>query len=417
MTRADRLLILLVGGLVLLLALLEMAKPKPLDWTRSYTHHDTRPYGSRLLYERLADLFPNSPRTLEYRAPFRTLFSDRSDSTFTYLFITDEFDPDPFEGSRLLEHIAQGGVAFLATDEVGKEWRDTLRLEQRFYWIDDDTPPASPDSTGSPILHEVLSAPAIPRVGRLLDPALEPDSAYTFLENAGGFYFSAFDTARTAVLGTNHRGDANFIHIAFGEGALFIHLIPEAFTNYNVVHPQNHAYVAKVLSYLPDGPELVWDTYHKPIAAVPQTRLRVILSSPSLRWGYFLALATLVLFVIFRGKRRQRILPEIEPPRNTTVEFVETVGRLYFQHGDHANLARKKITYFLDYVRTKLNVPTVTQDDEFFHLVAERSRIAEDRVRTLFREMQQIQQQPRVTAAALANLNRQIESFYADSVR
>ena len=118
-----------------------------------------------------------------------------------------------------------------------------------------------------------------------------------------------------------------------------------------------------------------------------------------------------------RARRRQRIIPVIEPLRNTTVEFVRTVGRLYFRHGNHANLAHKKITYLLDYIRTHLRLPTGTRDAAFRHRVADRAGVPLADVETLFDAVERIAARDRLTADELARFNAHVEDFYEHARR
>ncbi len=50
-------ILFLAGGVVIYL-LIEMSSPKPIDWTITYSHQDKNPFGSHLINERLADIFP-----------------------------------------------------------------------------------------------------------------------------------------------------------------------------------------------------------------------------------------------------------------------------------------------------------------------------------------------------------------------
>ena len=92
--------------------------------------------------------------------------------------------------------------------------------------------------------------------------------------------------------------------------------------------------------------------------------LRFLFTTPSLTWAYYLTLAGLGLFMIFESKRRQRVIPVIEPVKNKSLEFVETVGQLYYQQADHASIAEKKIQYWLAYVRQRFNIPTTELAEE-----------------------------------------------------
>jgi hypothetical protein len=145
---------------------------------------------------------------------------------------------------------------------------------------------------------------------------------------------------------------------------------------------------------------------------VIRTPLRYVLSQEPLRWAYYLALSGVILFVVFNGRRRQRIIPVIPPKTNTTLEFVETVGRLYFQHGDHKNMAEKKIAHFLDYVRAHYYLKTDVFDQALCEKLAEKSGVEVEAVSALFKQIESIHAQPQISAAGLSELSRAIERFY-----
>ncbi|HRD53855.1 MAG TPA: hypothetical protein PKY96_14530, partial [Flavobacteriales bacterium] len=58
MNRFEKRLLLGLGLLIVLLATLEALAPKPMDWSWSFSRQHKTPYGAKLFYERLPDLFP-----------------------------------------------------------------------------------------------------------------------------------------------------------------------------------------------------------------------------------------------------------------------------------------------------------------------------------------------------------------------
>ncbi len=64
----------------------------------------------------------------------------------------------------------------------------------------------------------------------------------------------------------------------------------------------------------------------------------------------------LLLFIIFKARRKQRIIPVVTPPENESLRFIEMVGKLYFQRGDNKDLAQKKSLYFQEYIRSHFSV-------------------------------------------------------------
>ncbi|HEX7870203.1 MAG TPA: hypothetical protein VF455_08815, partial [Chryseobacterium sp.] len=64
-------------------------------------------------------------------------------------------------------------------------------------------------------------------------------------------------------------------------------------------------------------------------------------------------------------KRKQRIVPVIEPLKNTSADFVKSIGNLYLQEGDFHDMMSKKAQYFLNKVRLDLLIDTQNLDEEF----------------------------------------------------
>jgi hypothetical protein len=218
------------------------------------------------------------------------------------------------------------------------------------------------------------------------------------------------------VLGVDEEGRANYVRIDAGGGQIFVHLVPLAFTNYHLLEPRGLAYATRAWSYLPVRTTW-WDAHYKPGRSQADTPLRFVLSDPSLRWAYYLLLGGVALFIVVMAKRRQRVIPVIEPPRNDSLDFVRTVGRLYHQHGDHAALARKRIAFFLDYVRSHLNLPTHALDEDLADRIAERSGVESETVHRLLQRMRDVRSRDALTEAELHALNDQLETFYQHSQR
>jgi hypothetical protein len=66
----------------------------------------------------------------------------------------------------------------------------------------------------------------------------------------------------------------------------------------------------------------------------------------------------LLIFIIFKAKREQRIIPVITPLENSSIEFAKTVGGLYYEHRDFTDLVFKKINFFLEHMRSNYHLNT-----------------------------------------------------------
>ena len=59
------------------------------------------------------------------------------------------------------------------------------------------------------------------------------------------------------------------------------------------------------------------------------------------------------------------MIPAHPRPQNDSLDFVKTMGRLYYDRKDHQNLAKKMSVYFFEHVRSTYKLPTHTLDEAF----------------------------------------------------
>lgn len=375
-----------------LLLYVELTAPRPVDWTPSFSRYDKIPYGGYVLYDLLADYFPGQEILSCENPIFETIIEGEFTHASNYIFINSSFMVDEFEAAELINYAAAGGHVLIAAEQFGKPLSDTLKFATRF-------PFRMPDDSVSI---------------NLSNPALRRDSSYVYRNGTTDYFFARFDTVRTIVLGRNSLGHANFIRLEHGAGAIYLSTVPYAFTNYNALYHGNIDYLSKALSYLPRQP-VYWDEYYKVRRQSASTPLRFILNRPALKWAWYLTLAGILLFIIFEGRRRQRIIPVIPPLSNTTVQFVQTVGRLYYLNGDHKNLAEKKISHFLEHLRNYYYLKTDTLSEALYQQIAEKSGIARSEVDRLFRAIRAVQRREEISEAELRQLHQLMETFYQQS--
>jgi hypothetical protein len=202
-----------------------------------------------------------------------------------------------------------------------------------------------------------------------------------------------------------------------------------AFTNFYMVKGDHADYAFKALSYLPQQP-IFWDEYVNVLSAGKSTRsisksheangkqdtqespLKFIVSQPALKWAYFITLSGLFIYLIFEGKRRQRIIPVMESPKNTSLQFVETIGSLYYHQKNHKSIAEKKITHLLTYIRTKFHLKTTETNQEFKIDLSNKSGISRLEINDLFEYITFVENNDNITENQLVALNEQIETFY-----
>lgn len=380
---------------VLVLALYivaEMNRPKPVDWVVSLSKDQKSPYGSYILYHQLKDLFPQAA-IQSYRQPVYNQVNNYTDSNTAYLLVEPSVEFSKDDLNELLNYAVSGNYVFISASNFSKALTDTLKftVSRRFEV-------AGKDSTTI----------------NFTNPLLRASKDYGFTAMTLDPYFKKIDTLHTVVLGNNHLKDINFIKIPYGDGAFFVHAAPLCFSNYFMLTGNNAEYTAKALSYLPKNVKQVyWDEFYKLGPEGSTSPLRFILNNAWLRWAFRISVLAILLFVFFEMKRKQRVIPVIEPPRNSSLDFVQTVGSVYFNQHDNKNIALKKINYFMEFVRSQFYLSTNHFDDVFVQTLAKKSGVGENECRQLVNLIYEINESPQITDQALVQLSNQIDSFYA----
>lgn len=170
-----------------------------------------------------------------------------------------------------------------------------------------------------------------------------------------------------------------------GKGEIVLISTPLLFTNYGVLDKNNAAYIFRLLSPAKDLPLYRTEAYNKS-EYEQRSPFRYFLSQPPLRWGLYLTMIALVLFMAFTARRRQRPIPVIRQPENKTLEFTELIGTLYFQKKNHADLVRKKFTYFAEALRRNIQVDVEEEVDEgtLYRKIANKTGMEEEKIARLF---------------------------------
>jgi hypothetical protein len=227
------------------------------------------------------------------------------------------------------------------------------------------------------------------------------------------------DSNFTFPLGYSAATNKNLIAVNAMKGTFFLHTAPIIFTNFFLLYEDNKQYYEKLMSLLPkDAKKIVWDEYylyHYNDDIKPQERrgiLSVILKYQNFKWAFWMALLFLFLYIITEVKRKQRIIPKYEKPKNDSLEFVTTIGKLYYEKSDHKNLAEKLTQYFLDHVRNNFKISTAELNSSFVQQLAAKSNRNADDINAIVESIHTINLSGIITQKQLMDYYELLENFY-----
>lgn len=378
-----------------LLVFFEAQQKEPVNWNPSYAASDKIPLGTLVLYKELEKNFSMQPVAV---SPYEFFLSQPQQGT--YLFINNQLSFDDAELEKLLQWVDQGNTVFFAAENFSSNLLDTLGLDMRL---------GAPESG-------ISTKPMF----NLSDPAFKAKEAFLYNKETYHFTFSKVDSTRHEVIGVSQLYNdklkitdpqENFLEVAFGNGTIYLHSSPQVFTNSFILDNANNTYVERVLAYLPPQSRLYWDAYYKAGKSFYTSPLHIVLNTRALKWAYYCFLLGSLLFVVFEGKRKQRSIPIINPPKNQSLEYTGTLSQLYLENNDYGDIARKKTTHFLSFIRNNYGLTPSKINEEFLENLALKSGVSKDEIRDLFDLFTSLRQRDKVSKEELLNLNRKIESF------
>jgi hypothetical protein len=236
-------------------------------------------------------------------------------------------------------------------------------------------------------------------------------------------YESYYDDELVIISTDKKLNNPIFIKIPIGEGWLYIHSVPEAFYNESMFTESGLAYAESVFSNLPKG-HYLWHEHSKKWDPLDdfdknnnqninrESPLQYILENRSLRWAYILLLSALFLYVVFKTKRKQRVIPPVEPNNNNSLDFVNTVSKLYLQQEKHYKFIKHYEQSFIRFIKDKYYISSPKVDTEYITHIALKSQIQEGKIKEIFNGLDKAKKTHNYTTDDLINLHKKIEYFY-----
>ncbi len=364
----------------------EASKPKPIDWSFTLESEDKIPYGTYVLYETLPDLFPgksikvNTNTTYEYR-----LYNQEVSKNFIY--ICESLEADKLETESILQTAQNGNTVFIAAHYFSAVFMDTLSFALDYSYFD------STDQVN------------------FYNPKLKQKQDFKLGKSAHNAYFFDIDTGNMEILARSKDNKPCFIRQPFGKGMIYLSSLPEAFTNYSMIAEKNYGLAYASLSYLPHQ-DIIWDDYYKPFRKSEKRMLEMVFTNKSFKAAYTLLIITVLIFVLFTAKRRQRIIPVIKPFENKSLQFIRTIGRLYYSSKNHKDIALKKYNYLQHYVLSKYYIHLSDVKYEDHGIIAEKTGVDVETVKKVLLNYIKINKLDKISPEELNAFNNHIEDFY-----
>ena len=372
----------------------------------SFNKRDKIPYGMYVAYNSLSHIFPEASVSVNRKEPAQwdslSSFSDKQ----VLIIITPAFRADEFEMKRIVNFAKNGNSVFISTAMVSNDVQNILHSEIPDVFDVNDNLSINNNSDSFSV--------------SLAEPPFSKKDEYGCPGKRFESYFSKYDSNISTVFGDGIYILPDFIQFKAGKGSLYFHLTPLAFSNYFLLYRENINYYNKVLSLLPrDTKKVVWDEYflYKRYSGNnnntgSKSILSSLMSQRSFRAALWLLIILLILFILQEMRRKQRIIPVMSGPRNDSLEFVKTIGRLYYEKRDNKNLSHKMAAFFLEHIRNRYKLSTTTLDEEFIASLQRKTAQPENNIRKIVSFISNIDEAETIDDEKLAEFHKELEEFY-----
>lgn len=386
----------LILSLVLVILAVLFLSPTPLNWTETFHVEGKNPYDYYILNQELNEVL-GSEVIRSGDTPYQFLEENPEPKKYNFLFFGNRTHIlDEYSFKEILKKVEEGSVFFGAMKDLPYFIADTLNVQTNHTYS---------DSTSLVITTKIAK-----------------NRTFLLKKTALQTYFSEIKNPNVRILGymqEKSQKKVNFIEISEGKGKIYLFLEPLVFTNFYLKDNTDIQQLASiVLGYLPKENTSVWfhsgfnENITKEDGYTEKNALSFIMDNPPLRIAWQIFIFGGVIFLIFSVKRRQRIIPVWELPKNTTLDFVQTIANLYYQQQGNAEILQKQIIYFLDKVRNVFYIDTQYLNEDFIDSLQAKSGKERILIQNIVNEIKKYRENPKASSADLIRFNQLIERFW-----
>ncbi|HEX7757515.1 MAG TPA: hypothetical protein VF421_19355 [Niabella sp.] len=396
------LLVLLLIAVILLLLFRGGDDEKKFNTYISLKKEDKNPYGTYVVYNSLKHLFPSATLAINQKDILSSsVFYPNKEGQF-FISISPQVLLTEDELETLFQFIKNGNYAFISCFTLGDDVENYIEARTSL----GNTMSYPNGAYGPDSLSVELDSLPLPATY---------NAAYPGVAIEGSFIRTNRSTTR--IIGRGNEGKANFIELKKGKGALFLHLSPLTFSNYFLLYKNNISYLNQAFSLIPQQTTaVIWDEYYRKRKITRSGKedgwFSAIMKEKSFRGGILLAMALLLIFALLEMRRRQRFIPVIEQPRNDTLDFVKTMGLLYYEKRDNVNLAQKMSAYFQEQLRNKYHIFSKELNNDYIQEVSDKSGVNTALISEIIDQIKNVEVKDAISDAELIALQNNIEKFY-----
>lgn len=420
MSRRNLYIIIVTGVIAVaatvILIWLFTSQPKRYMWIEHYQYRSflkRQPYGL-LYFKQLIEKRPGPGRMITIRKPLNRFLPERAGHKGVYLFMGNRPIYSDQAAEELLSFAEKGNTVFIMATNLPETFIKALFVEASFE-------------------NPFILSLDVSDVNPSLAP-FAPDNNYHFWyqvsDQKARHYWGYLNPEHLSNLGEKgkalghlHDDLINFYEITYGKGRVILHTNPLLFSNYFIITEEGYRYASGAFSFLKSSDNIYLDrvSLKQPSQTGlidPGTRkswLGFILTSPGLKWAWYLLLLTVMLIIIVRSRRRQRAIPVMESRDNSVMEHIRTLGQIYLKHKNHRKLALQQKQLLMNKLASRWKIRINRPVEELRDEIIAKTGVPEEIIDKLLEQIRHIDTRQSLSARELTTWYESIEQFYSYS--
>lgn len=298
----------------------------------------------------------------------------------TFMFVGDYFALYDEETEAILERVSKGAKLFISQERMdGTMYQKLFRYIRTGFYYDATIAVATEKRTYNfTALHQTI-------------PIAKKWSGYKDIELLDSMEFRQL---------SGYGSLTNSISISYGKGAIYLNTTPELFLNYQILTKDGYDYSKIWLNKIPKNEPVYWlelARYEPPVYDPwkefnenkdrDNSYLQFIFQDKKRIIALSLLFFGVLLFIVFRAKRMQPLIPFLPKKRNMTLIFADTVTSIYFNQRDPFAMVKIQQANFYSIVQKHFHIDLSKEvTDREIESLAQKSNVNKESIKEILRK-------------------------------
>lgn len=410
--------LLVIGAIILALVLFLFWDGKQgTDWNLTLKPKGGQPYDLDVLYESLQTQLGERYREIPEEGNFSDHQNDiEAEDSSLYFYVGNQLHFSSDDLDAMEEYIKHGGRVFISALNISSEFYN------KFPWLRSPTYLTGKDSVAIQFRNKKFNGKSIPFYYQRNGKQEYGTYNYFFtkpLSDSGTSFKSLKNLRYYLALSVFDKENVNFYYSSNGDGGFYMHSNPQFFSNIYLQTEAGRTHLSQVTQLLrfkklwADKSGMVikpWSDEEGSSYAV----YTFISSDRGLLYATIILLSGMLLFLVLGGRRRQRSIPCMEQPANSSLAMISAMGHFYLSEKSNIYVFHKEWNLFLQFLRHRFYFQLETFDEVTIQKLSEKSGVSQQTIQDIFLMYEKYSIFSHLRTDELVDATQTINQFYTE---